>query len=369
MSDHPCSETTSLLDDNRLTQALSRLRAILVTLDKDPELKGMVEARDAVIARYQEVFGPERLEHITEQEFRGFLLLKNNQHWSGLARKGTALCSDMARVREGLSILLDESCPLNNRLEELVPRGKPPFMKNFGKALITAILHVCHPDKYGVYNGTSEAGMLAVGAFPEFDRGSSFAERYIKINDTLLQLAARLQIDLWTLDGLWWRVKSHEGAQEDDDLQPLLADDQDSQAFGLERHLHNFIFDNWSSLPLAKHWNLHEEDGEVVGYEYNTNEIGKIDLLATHRAEPRWLVIELKREQTSDDTIGQVLRYMGWVKEHLASQNETVEGLVIARESDARIRYALMHTTNVAFMRYEVDFQLQVVPGLRGPQE
>jgi len=128
-------------------------------------------------------------------------------------------------------------------------------------------------------------------------------------------------------------------------------------------------FDNWSRIPLANHWNLYEEYGEVVGYEYNTKEIGKIDLLATHKTQPRWLVIELKREQTSDDTIGQVLRYMGWVQQHLASQGETVEGLIIARQSDARIRYALMHTTNVAFMCYQVGFHLQAVPGLPGPKE
>jgi len=105
-----------------------------------------------------------------------------------------------------------------------------------------------------------------------------------------------------------------------------------------------------------------------LGYEYNTNEIGKIDLLAKHKTQPRWLVIELKREQTSDDTVGQVLRYMGWVQEHRAAEGDSVDGLIIAREPDARIRYALMHTRNASFMRYQVDFHIQAVPGLPGPQ-
>ena len=363
MSDHSCSETTSPLDASRIAKAVSQLRPILVTLDKDPELKGMVEAKKPVIARYQEVFDPKRLAHITEEEFRGFLIPTNNQHWSGLARRGTALCGDMNRLRDGLSILLDESRPLKERLEELVPKAKPPFMKNFGKALITAILHVSHPDKYGVYNSTSEAGMVAVGAFPEFDRGSSFADRYLKINETLLRLACELRTDLWTLDGLWWRVKSADGGEKDNDLLPPLLDDEEPQDFRLERHLHDFMFDNWSSIPLANDWNLHEEDGEVVAYEYDTKEIGKIDLLAKHKNDARWLVIELKRDQTSDATVGQVLRYMGWVQEHLA-EGGSVEGLIIARQHDAKIGYALMHTTNVGLMRYHVDFQLEAVQGL-----
>ncbi len=48
---------------------------------------------------------------------------------------------------------------------------------------------------------------------------------------------------------------------------------------------------------------------------------------------------------------------MGWVQEHLA-EGGSVEGLIIARQHDAKIGYALMHTTTVGLMRYHVDFQL-----------
>jgi len=237
-------------------------------------------------------------------------------------------------------------------------------MKKFGKALATAILHVTHPDKYGVYNGTSEAGMKAIGVFPEFDRRSAFSDRYLEVNRILGELASRLQTDLWTLDALWWQLKSSEDQGTDVQRDLHVSAEDEPQAFGLERHLHHFLFDNWNKIPLGKQWDLYEEDGEVVGYEYNTNEIGKIDLLAKHKSQPRWLVIELKRQQASDDTVGQVLRYMGWVAEELASEGETVQGLIIAHEVDAKIRYALMPAANVGFMCYSVDFHLQEVPGV-----
>lgn len=39
---------------------------------------------------------------------------------------------------------------------------------------------------------------------PQFQRGTSFGEKYARINDVLGSLADELGIDLWTLDTLWW---------------------------------------------------------------------------------------------------------------------------------------------------------------------
>ena len=208
--------------------------------------------------------------------------------------------------------------------------------------------------------------MEAVGTFPTFERGASFSDRYLAVNDVLNDLAQELQIDLWTLDSLWWKIKSAED-KNDDPIEPVngaSGGNKDAHAFGLERHLHDFMFDNWGKLDLGKDWDLHQEDGEIIGYEYNTKEIGKIDLLAHHKTDPRWLVIELKRQQTSDATVGQVLRYMGWVKKRLAVEDETVAGLIITQQADLKINYALMHTQNVRLLCYRVEFYLDGVPGV-----
>lgn len=83
--------------------------------------------------------------------------------------------------------------------------------------------------------------------------------------------------------------------------------------FALERHLHDYMFDNWDSLDIAQEWEFDTRDGEPeAGYEFRTP-VGRIDLLAKHKRERRWLVIELKREKSSDAVVGQVLRYVGWV--------------------------------------------------------
>lgn len=39
---------------------------------------------------------------------------------------------------------------------------------------------------------------------PIFERGASFSDRYLSINDVLNQLSEDVGVDLWILDSLWW---------------------------------------------------------------------------------------------------------------------------------------------------------------------
>lgn len=54
-------------------------------------------------------------------------------------------------------------------------------------------------------------------------------------------------------------------------------------------------------------------DNPEAGNQYPTD-VGRIAILAVHKTQPRFLVIELKRNQSTDQTIGQTLRYVGWAK-------------------------------------------------------
>jgi RecB family endonuclease NucS len=126
--------------------------------------------------------------------------------------------------------------------------------------------------------------------------------------------------------------------------------------------LHDYLFDNWPQLELSGDWELFVRDGEPdAGYEFPTP-IGRIDLLAKHKREPRWLVVELKRDKSSDAVVGQILRYIGWVKAHLAQAGETVEGLIIAARGEDKLHYALSAVRSVSFKSYEVEFRLNEGP-------
>ncbi len=341
-------------------EAVGMLRGVLARAkESSAEYREIVSAQSEVLARYQPVFSPEGTESLTEDEFRGFLLFKNNRHWWFPLFHVPRMCADMGRLRQALGILVDENRSVQERLDELLPKSGPPMVPYLGRAVITAILLVTHPHEYGVWNSTSEGALKELGVFPEFDRGAPFSQRYVAFNEVVNTLAQALSIDIWTVDALWWIVLTEEP--------PSPPPPPGETRFLLERYLHEFMRDNWDTISLGQEWDLREEDGELVGYEYPAGEVGQIDLLAQHKTEPRWLVIELKRGQSSDETVGQVLRYMGWVKRDLADTSDTVEGLIIAHSMDPRLHYALEYTSNLSVKLYKVDFRL-TDPGERGQE-
>lgn len=342
--------------------ALGRLRAAKAAMLDRPDTLEILEAKDEVLARYRPAFQPETIGTIEEDVLRSFLYFENNRHWSGLNRQVNRVCADMPITRTALAHLVDETRPIAERMQPVTD------IKGMGKGIITAILHVAYPDRYGVWNNTSHDGLLELGLLPQTPRGASFGQRYAAVNEVLLQLATALGVDLWTLDAVWWFL--HSDAEDDDTDQPapIAADaptptsNTKTTRFALERHLHDYMFDNWDMLDLAQDWDIYTRDGEPeAGYEFRTP-IGRIDLLAKHKREPRWLVIELKREKSSDAVVGQVLRYMGWVRKHLSENGDMVEGLVVATEGDPQLHYALTVVPSVAFQSYEVEFRLKNGP-------
>jgi hypothetical protein len=340
---------------------IGKLREAVVSLKKTAIYKEIVEPRDAVLARFQPVFSAEHAPDISEEEFRSFLLLENNHHWSGLHRQGPRMCANMAKLRKALAALLNEAEPVSGRLDVAIG-----MVSGMGKNVASAILMVTQPDRYGVWNNRSEANMMQLDIWPTFDRGESFGNRYVKVNRVLLQLRDALQIDLWTLDALWWFLDQPSPDEEGDGPVPPGGSVENEQRFGLERHLHDFLRDNWHHLKLGREWTLYKKPGdEDPGYEYPTA-VGRIDLLAKHKAQPRWLVVELKRNQTSDQTVGQLLRYIGWVKRHLAEDSDEVHGMIICRAADDALHYALSTVPNVELRLYEVEFHLKEAETILG---
>lgn len=233
------------------------------------------------------------------------------------------------------------------------------MVTGFGKAIATGILTVVYPQEYGVWNNTSEAALRQVKLWPDWARGEGVGGRYERINDLLLRLSSDLGIDLWTLDALWWFLLEPERLPQ---VTPAVVAPQSGQvaeSFALERQLEEFLLENWERTPLGKEWViLKTPEDPDAGHQFPTD-VGRIDLLAVHKNEPRYLVIELKRNQRTDQTVGQALRYAGRVKQHLAKDGQTVEALIIAYKAEKDAQYALSTVPNVKMMTYEIDFRLK----------
>jgi restriction system protein len=104
-------------------------------------------------------------------------------------------------------------------------------------------------------------------------------------------------------------------------------------------------------------FSIFEEEGEPVGQQYNTD-AGAIDILAISKDKKKLLVVELKKGRASDVVVGQVLRYMGYVKDQIAEPDQSVEGVIIAFEDDQKLKWALRPVPSVRFYRYQVSFKL-----------
>lgn len=132
---------------------------------------------------------------------------------------------------------------------------------------------------------------------------------------------------------------------------------EDPSVFALEKHLEDFLVQNWSQTELGKKYDIFEEDGEIVGQQY-PSDTGNIDILAISKDKKEILVVELKKGRVSDNVVGQIQRYMGYILEELADQNQTVKGVIIGLDDDIRIKRALSVTSNIEFYKYQVSFKL-----------
>lgn len=132
--------------------------------------------------------------------------------------------------------------------------------------------------------------------------------------------------------------------------------------FAMENHLEDFLVKNWEHTELGRKYELIEEGGDLVSQQYRTD-VGNIDLLVRDKENRQFVVIELKKGQTSDATVGQVARYMGWVRKNRADGQE-VKGIIIARSNDLKLQYALEEVRNVELFVYKVNFVLEKPTGL-----
>jgi restriction system protein len=138
----------------------------------------------------------------------------------------------------------------------------------------------------------------------------------------------------------------------------LGSQDLDSpSSFALEKHLEEFLVSNWAKTDLGKKYDIYQENGVLIGQQYGTD-TGNLDILAISKDKKELLVIELKRGRVSDVVVGQIQRYMGFVKDELCEPNQAVRGLIIGLDDDLKTRRALSVTQGIEFLKYELSFKL-----------
>ena len=119
--------------------------------------------------------------------------------------------------------------------------------------------------------------------------------------------------------------------------------------------MESYIEKFWDETIFGKDFDIYEN-----GRQFPT-ETGPLDLLAQKKDKSEFLVLELKRDKASDIVVGQTLRYMGYVKNSIATNNENVKGCIIATEEDQGLKNALSVTPDIEFYKYQVNFSLNKI--------
>ena len=124
-------------------------------------------------------------------------------------------------------------------------------------------------------------------------------------------------------------------------------------SFVLEKHLEDYICRNWDTTSFGQNYNIYEN-----GRQFQTD-TGPIDILTIRNDSKEFRVIELKKGRASDAVVGQIQRYMGYIKDEVAALDQKVKGTIIALDNDIRIKRALRVNQDIDFYKYKIDFRLE----------
>ena len=72
-----------------------------------------------------------------------------------------------------------------------------------------------------------------------------------------------------------------------------------------------------------------------------------------------FVVIELKRAESRYHVLGQILNYMSWVEENLATNGEKVRGMIVVGRADKTLKYALKQVADKVILKeYRIKMTL-----------
>lgn len=276
---------------------------------------------------------------------------------------------DLAKLLDGIFRDEKRRAELIDRLYKLNAKSRNNLTGQSGNAVCT-MLAAFDPEKnlsiVSLNDRRRLCEFLGIQNGPDFDR-ASIGDKITASNAKILEhfngfdirgSARTISVFVYSpeVKPLWKPDRMEE--PEPPKPQPHVpeAEPTDPALFYMESQLEDFLIENWDRTELGKRYDLIEEEGELVSQQYRTG-IGTIDILAKDKKTGQYVVIELKKNQTSDDTVGQLTRYMGWLEVN-KSGGQATRGVIIAGRYDERLYYALRKLKDVDVYLYQVDFKL-----------
>lgn len=155
---------------------------------------------------------------------------------------------------------------------------------------------------------------------------------------------------------LWPQAHCEANAEIDKDEPADSEIESGSSEFPLERDLRNYLEKNLCVIePGLRLY----EDEELRGVEFPVGS-RRIDLLAID-ADGSFVVIELKVSRGYDRVVGQIARYMAWIRENLADPGQKVRGVIVARSITEDLILASSLIPDLQLYEYEMSLSVRRV--------
>ncbi|PIS31063.1 hypothetical protein COT42_01845 [Candidatus Saganbacteria bacterium CG08_land_8_20_14_0_20_45_16] len=335
--------------------------------------KGYSEDRKKELEENRKWIQPNLIQKLSDNELEAKFLeyYKSGgglQHLNQIYRD--RIIRDKNRFRKTISYLLNEDVDIKKRMDEVLEGGYR--IEGMGKAAVTSFLMDFNPEKYCLWNNKTMMGFSVIG-WDVYRESDSWGIAYVKVMEALqklIDLKPEFNMTFLDMDLFLHTISAEEEGgkavifiTEGKDIPKLTATareqihrETETMEFAMEKYLEEFIEANFDKIDFGAKLELYQDE-ENSGRQYPTP-IGNIDLLAVDKARKEFVIIELKKGRSSDVVIGQILRYMGWIKENLA-KDHNVRGIIIVKERDKRLEYALKLMPNADLFKYNVSFTIE----------
>lgn len=147
-----------------------------------------------------------------------------------------------------------------------------------------------------------------------------------------------------------------EASDEDDER----GAEPGSSEFLLERDLQRYLAENLECIEPGLQ--LYDADG-IRGIEFDAGGGRRIDILAIDRSGAL-VVLELKVSKGYDRVVGQLLRYVNWIRQNLADPEQRVRGMIICRTMSEDLRLACSSIEEIELFEYKLSVSVVAVPTL-----
>lgn len=195
------------------------LNKLIAAVKKD---KVINENYKSVMTKYHPIFQYDAIDESTIEYFNQFLNFKENMHWTGLQRKRPALNENTDQLLKVIKHLLDEGISIHDRLNHITDKKSEYYYKGINKGILTPILLVSNPQKYGILNDVSYKALKMMGFVNQLPK--KIGDRYLTINNILFQLKSTWKIPFWHLDWILWYVANNETINDEDLIDKISRD-------------------------------------------------------------------------------------------------------------------------------------------------